>query len=56
MYDNLTLSLIHLTCKHWNNISNGKCKISPKVLKARARNHGATPEEKTCSATLEFTP
>ena len=30
---NYTLSLIHLICKHWNNIFNGKGKIPLKVLK-----------------------
>ena len=30
---NYTLSLIHLICKHWNNIFRGKCKIPLKVLK-----------------------
>lgn len=52
---NYTLSLIHLICKHWNNIFNGKGKIPLKVLKGGARNQDPQREQ-TCSATLEFSP
>lgn len=43
---NHTLSLIHLICKHWNNIFNGKGKIPLKVLKRWSQESWSPKENK----------